>query len=168
MKSRLIQLLLVLNLAVVYSANVRAETDRQIGLGFGAASTYPVTTFPSALMAVVEGTYRWKYFGLAVLGAATSSQKVGGTYWFGSQGGYEQAFLEPRLYLSIVHLGVSFGLNLSQGTSGVIQTIPSYGPMLGIEIPLGRFSLGVDGRYLFSSGSNATPLSTVLMGRFRF
>jgi len=165
----LIPLLVILTLST--QANAAAlKKDKQIGLGLGTVSAYPVTNFPYALTALLEGTYRIKNFGLSILATATSSPKTDGTYWFGSdRGGYQQTFVEPRVYLGALHLGFAVGLNLSSGGSGEIQSVASYGPMAGIEIPMGRFSLGVDGRYLMvSSGSNPTPLSTVLMFRFAF
>lgn len=170
--NRLSKILIVFSLLSFCSAKVYCDTakgDRQLGFGLGAASPYPATgSFPFALTAVLEGTYRWKVLGLSILATATSSPKTGGTYWFGSNGGYQQTLLEPRLYLSLFHLGLSMGVNLTEG-SGVIQTIASYGAMAGIEFPLGRCSLGADGRYLWvSSGSNPTPLSAILMFRLAF
>lgn len=171
--NRLAKILIAFSLFSVCSANVYCDTtkvDRQVGFGLGAASPYPATgSFPFALTAVLEGTYRWKVLGLSILATATSSPKTGGTYWFGSNGGYQQTLLEPRLYLSILHVGLSLGVNLTEGSSGVIQTIASYGAMAGIEFPLGRVSLGADARYLWvSSGANPTPLSAILMFRFHF
>jgi len=164
-KFHLVFLVLVFASVDVTAAN--SQNNLQVGLGMGAVSPYPVSNYPESLVAVLEGTYRKSIFGLSILATATSSQKIDGTYWFGSQGGYQQTFLEPRVYLSVFHLGFAFGLNLSSGTEGEIQGVASYGPMFGIEVPLGRFSLGVDSRYLLTSGSNPASLSTIMMFRFR-
>lgn len=160
--------LFVLALVALSSGQVRAadKTRLQAGFGFGMVSPYPKPSFPRALMGVLEGTYRWKFFGASILATATSSPKINGTYYFASQGGYQQTLLEPRVYFNIFHLGFAVGLNLSQGTTGEVQSVVSYGPMFGIEIPIGRFSIGADARYLHSSGANPSPLSTVMMFRF--
>lgn len=142
---------------------------KQLGIGLGTVSPYPVTSFPYALMAAIEGTYRWNVVGLSIVGTLTSSPHQADGYRFAPEsGGIQQTFLEPRLYMSILHAGFSIGFKLSQNSSGTIEGVLSYGPMLGFEIPFGRVSLGVDGRYLLVSNSNPAPLSTVMMIRFKF
>lgn len=142
------------------------KEDKQVGLGFGIASpSSPVSTY--ALTALLEGTVRFNpFFGVSILATATSSPQIAGTYWFGSNGGYQQTFIEPRLYLKIVHVGFAVGLDLASN-GGTIQGLVSYGPMAGIEIPIGRFSVGADARYVMKSASNPSPLSILAMFRFR-
>lgn len=162
--------LLVLLLATFVSPGAHGASkkyQRQVGLGFGTVTPFPVGSFPYALTAVLEGTYRWKFLGLSILATATSSPKTDGTYWFGSRGGYQQVFLEPRIYLSIFRVGGSIGVKLSSGSSGTIEGFGSYGPMFGVEVPIRRFSVGLDNRYLFTVGQPSL-LSTVLMFRFGF
>lgn len=148
----------------------KGKQNLQAGLGFGAVSPYPISGFPYALQGVLEGTYRYKSFGLSLLATATSSPKVGGTYWFDSNGNSQQALIEPRLYLTNwIHAGLVLGVNIAGGgTSGEIESFGSYGGMAGIEIPLGRFSFGADARYLMAfSGTNPTPFAAVAMLRFK-
>lgn len=169
---RITKILVVLSTFLCLAQSAIAATnksDKQVGIGFGPVGTSSLDSFPYALQAVLEGTYRKKNFGLSILATATSSTNVNGTYQFGSGEGYQQTFLEPRVYLGVLKLGFAVGLNLSGGTSGEIQSMVSYGPMAGIEIPFKRFSLGVDGRYLLSSAvANPAPISIIAMFRFGF
>ncbi len=137
----------------------------QVGGGLGFATpTSPIGAY--ALTAILEGTMRLHpVFGVSILATATSSPSVGGTYSF-TNGGKQQTFLEPRLYLKILHIGFAVGLDLSSGSSGTMQGIVSYGPSAGIELPINQFSLGVDARYLMNSSASAAPLTLLGMVRF--
>lgn len=151
------------------SFGASSKRSTQFGLGAGIASPTPtslssISTY--ALTTQLEGTmFFGRFFGISILATATSSPRTGGTYWFGTNGGYQQTFIEPRIYLTILHVGFAAGLDLASN-GGTIQGIPSYGPMAGIEIPLGRFSIGADARYIFKTGSNPSPLTLLAMLRF--
>ncbi len=167
MRNLLFLLVLCLLTSSFHRARAASQNgDKQVGLGLGIASPTPIGVY--ALTAMLEGTMRFSPFlGVSILASATSSAQIGGTYFFGSNGGYQQTFVEPRFYLNVFHFGFALGLELSPDGSGTIQGAVSYGPMIGFEIPIKRFSVGVDARYIAKSGSNPSPLSLLTVFRFQ-